>query len=1045
MINIGAWALENKKLVYFLLAMLTLGGAYAYKDMSKLEDPEIKVKQAAVLTVYPGASAHEVELEVTDQLEKSIRSLSMVKNVTSSSMADASLLNVELSETLANEEVEQAFDLIRRKVHDTQSALPSGASSSVVLDGFGDVYGMFYALSYPGYSNEEARQYADLIRRELQQIKGISQVSIYGVQGQRILIDYSEEKLASLGILPIQLLQLIQGQNSTIYSGYYHSGGQRLRLSVSDRYRTVEDISSLIIQSPLGNQFRLGDIVTITEGYEEPMRTGMRFDGQTSLGIAISALSSTDITQIGKEVEACLARLEAERLPAGMQMHKVFFQPDRVEAALSDFLINLVESVVIVVLILIIFMGWRSGVIIGSGLLVTVVGSILLLNMFDGTLQRVSLASFVLAMGMLVDNAIVVLDGIQLQLQQGIDRRQALTDTGNKTAMPLLGATLIAILSFLPLFLSPDTAGIYVRDLFIVLAVSLLLSWILALVMNPIFADQLFKSVKTKQDDSPYTSSYYQWLERAVVWVLKHRISSVSIVAITLAISAWGYTLLPQGFFPDMDYNQLYIEYKLPEGYTTDQVDKDLAEIESYLKQNPDIEHVTTAIGGTPARYNLVRSITPSSLSYGELIVDFSSPRATLQHLDSLQSYLSQRYPQAQVRVKRYNLMYKEYPIEFEFYGPDPHVLRQLSDSAVRIMQQHPHTLMARSNWFPRVPALQVQYNQPKALRSSLSRGDIGLSLLSSTYGLPMGTFYDGSLPKTITIRMVDAEGRPIEGLDHSAIFSSLPSLSSVDRNTLQGLLTGTITEQEAISSLTKSMPLSSVSDGVRIVWEEPIIHRSHGQRSIKAQCSPISTVSNESLRSALAEELERIPLPEGYTMAWGGEHGASSEATHYLFKNYPLAIILMIAILIMLFGDYRKPLVVLLCLPIILIGVVWGMYISGKTFSFTAIVAVLGLIGMMIKNVIVLLDEITLLTSEGMGQYEALIQSTKSRVRPVMLASATTILGMIPLLGDALFGPAAVTIMAGLSVASVGTLLFVPLVYAILFRVTPSKSQDEA
>ncbi len=1036
MINWGVWALKNKRLVYFLLLMLTLGGVTAYMSMSKLEDPEIKVKQAAIVTAYPGASSHEVELEVTDKLEKSIRSLAAVKTVKSSSMADVSVITVELSELLSNKEVDQAFDLLRRKVYDVQGALPTGAQESVILDGMGDVFGLFYAFQYEGYSNEEAVQYAELIQREVKGIKGVSQVVIYGKQAQTINIDLNEEKLANLGIMPMQVLQLIQGQNAIIYSGYYDVGGQRMRVSVSNRYKTVEDISDLIIQGTQGDQIRLGDIAHISEGYANPQRSDMRFDGKQALGIAISANSGTDITKVGKAVEELIQRIEIERLPAGMKMHKVFFQSDRVKDSLNSFIINLIESVLIVVFILIFFMGWRSGVILGIGLFVTVMGSILLLNTFDGTLQRVSLMAFILAMGMLVDNAIVVLDGIQINLEKGMERSRALTEPGMQTAMPLLGATLIAILSFLPIFLSPDTAGIYVRDLFIVLAVSLMLSWILALVMNPILADKMIHPKKLKSEGEAYTGRFYDTLERVVKWVLHHRWVSVGSVAIVVLISLWGYRLLPQGFFPDMDYNQLYIEYKLPEGYTTRRVDHDLKEIEDYLRGRKEIDHVTTAIGGTPARYNLVRSITGSSLSYGELIVDFYTPKDAVENLDEIQAYLTERYPDAQVRVKRYNLMYKEYPIELEFRGPDPAVLRNLAEQAVDIIQKDPKTLMVRSNWFPRVPALQIDYNQPKALRAGLSRRDIGLSLLTATYGLPMGTFYDGAEPKTITIRTVNQEGQPLDALDNAAIFSMLPSINKLDRKTLEGLLTGAVTKEDIISSLLQSKPLSSVTDGVQLIWEEPIIMRTDGERSIKAQCVPITGVSNETLRSSIAPALENIALPEGYSMKWEGEYGASEEATTYLFMYYPVAIILMIGILIMLFGDYKKPIVIILCLPTLAIGVVWGMYISGKTFSFTAIVAVLGLIGMMIKNIIVLLDEVTLLTSQGIDEYHALVSSAKSRVRPVMLASATTILGMLPLLTDALFGPTAVVIMAGLIVATVMTIIFAPLVYALLYKV---------
>ena len=414
--DLGNWALDNRKLIYFLVAVLTIGGVFAYYDMSKLEDPEIKVKQAAVVTVYPGASAHQVELEVTDVLEKSIRSMKDIGEVTSRSMNDMSLINVSLSTLVTNEETEQCWDILRRKVADVQAELPEGASVSVVMDDFGDVFGMFYAMTFDGYTDAEAARYAELVKKEVMKIEGISKVNIYGQRPECIYIELYEDKLANLGVHPAEVLATLNGQNKTVYSGYYESGGSRLRVTVNDRYRTTEDIGSLLLQGHEDDQLRLRDIASVTEGYENPVRNELRYDGRRALGISISALSGTDITKIGRQVERTLERLENERMPAGMEIHEVFFQPEKVEAALDSFLINLVESVLIVVVLLMFAMGFRSGVILGFNLLVTVLGSLMILNVFDGSLQRVSLASFVLAMGMLVDNAIVILDGIQVDM-----------------------------------------------------------------------------------------------------------------------------------------------------------------------------------------------------------------------------------------------------------------------------------------------------------------------------------------------------------------------------------------------------------------------------------------------------------------------------------------------------------------------------------------------------------------------------------------------------------------------------------------------------
>ncbi|MCC8154358.1 MAG: efflux RND transporter permease subunit [Tannerellaceae bacterium] len=1036
MIDYGNWGLKNRKLVCFLVAVLIVGGIGAIYTMSKLEDPELTVKQALVVTTYPGASAHQVELEVTDVLEKAIRTMKNLEYVESRSMNDLSMITVELSTLVPNEEVDGMWTMLRRKVSDVQGALPEGASVSIVKDDFGDVSGMFYAMTTDGFSDRELSDYADLIQREILDIEGVSKVEIYGKRSECINIELYEDKMANLGIYPAEVSSTLGGQNKTIYSGYYETGGQRLRVTVNDRYRNVADIENLLLQGHQGDQFRLKDIASVSLGYESPVRNEMSYDGRRALGIAVSALSGTDIIKIGSEVEACVQRISTTRLPAGMELHKVFFQPDRVSTSLNTFMVNLIESVIIVVLILMLTMGIRSGLIIGLNLVIIVFGSILILNMTGGTLQRVSLVSFILAMGMLVDNTIVILDGILIDMQRGVSRRKALTSIGQKTAMPLLGATLIAILAFFPIFLSPDTAGIYVRDLFIVLAVSLLLSWILALVYVPIQAKRYLKVKKGKEGTDPFDSRAYRMLRSILTWVLGHRTFTMAMTVLLLLVTAFCYRLLPQGFFPDMDYDQLYIEYKLPEGTNSEKVREDLESVTAYLLSREEITHVTASVGGTPARYNLVRSMADPTLSYGELIVDYTSSKELVATMDEIQHYLIEHYPDAYVRMKRYNLMYKKYPVEVQFNGPDPAVLRDLTRQALDIMEKSPALFLTCSNWEPRTPVLMVDYNQPIARNVGLSRQDVGLSLLSATDGIPTSVFYEDNHSQTIYLKCVDSEGRPVESLENSSVFSMMPSLAALNKEMVYGLATGTVSEEDVLDELMRAIPLSQVTTGIKLVWEDPLVIRYNGQRAMRAQANPVIGTSTEDARQTIASRIEAIELPEGYSMQWEGEYKASEQSSKYLFMNFPLAIILMMAILVMLFKDYKKPLIIFCCIPLLLIGVIFGMLISGKTFGFVAIVGILGLIGMIIKNGIVLMDEITLQLRAGVEPLQALLDSTSSRFRPVMMASMTTILGMIPLLSDDLFGPLAVTIMSGLLVGTLITLLFIPILYSLFFRI---------
>lgn len=1037
MMDLSKWAFDNKKLVYFLVAVFFVGGIYAAYDMSKLEDPEIKVKTAMVVATRPGASAHEMELEVTEPLEKNIRTIGEVDNITSWSYNDLSILQVEIKSIIPDKDIEQCWDMLRRKVSDIEKELPEGTSTTV-QDDFGLVYGMMYTLTGDGASYRLLSDYARMIQRELKNLDGVARVIIYGEQEECINIEMLPERMATLGVSPAEVLSTLKGQNGIYYSGYYDNGSKRVRVTVSDKFKEVSQIRQMIIQGHEDDQLRLKDIAKVEEGYNTPIRNKMAYNGAPALGIAVAAASGTDILKVGKDVEQRLEELKEEHFPAGVEYHKVFYQPERVKNALGTFFINLIESVIIVVAILMLTMGFKSGVIIGLSLIVTVVGSVLLLGMADGSMQRVSLATFILAMGMLVDNAIVIIDGILVDLKRGKPRMEAMTSIGRKTAMPLLGATLIAILAFLPIYLSPDTAGVYVRDLFIVLAVSLLLSWVLALIHVPLMANSWLRPNFSEKDEAKlYNGRVYDWLRNILNFGLQHRVSSILVAVALILLSIYGYQFMRQGFFPDMEYDQLYIEYKLPEGTNSTQVATDLEEIRLYLKGRPEIRDITTSIGGTPARYNLVRSVATPSLSYGELIVDFESPEALEENMDEIQQHLLEQYPDAYVKLKKYNIMYKKYPIEALFTGPDPAILHALADSARQIMEKSPEVCLVTTDWEPNMPVLEINYDQMSARRSGLSRQDISTSLLTATGGIPVGIFYDGIHKNTIYLKCMEADGEEMDNLENVPLFSTLPNISGLlNEETMLKMKTGTVTPSDIIESALHTTPLKQVSQGVKVQWEDPVVPRYNGQRAQTVMCSPSPGMETEKARTAIAEKIEKIPLPDGYKLQWMGEKDASTETMHYLFKNVPLGIVLMIAILIFLFKDYRKPAIIICCIPLLAIGIVGAMLLTGQSFTFCAIVGSLGLIGMMTKNCIVLLDEINEQINAGIEPIKALKSSSESRLRPVMMASLTTILGMIPLLSDPLFGSMAVTIMGGLLFSTLATLLFVPILYAMFFKI---------
>jgi multidrug efflux pump subunit AcrB len=1032
--DMSKWALNNQRVVALFIAILTLGGLVSYYALPKLEDPEIVVRQAVVVGIYPGASSHQVELEVTDVLEKSIRKVNGVDFIQSTSYADMCYLLVSLDTKVPTDEIQNKWTLIRNRLDEAE--LPGGVQV-MVKDDFGDVAGMFYSLTGDGMDSKELESYAELVKRELQVLDGVGRIDIYGKTPRCINVSLRQDRLATLGVLPAEVIATLNGQNANVYAGYLQSGGRRIRISVDDRYQTPDDISNLLLQGHHRDQVRLGDIADVTIDDEKTQRAEMLRDGEHALGFCISAQSGTDITKVGRRVEKKIEQLSKNQLPAGLSIEKVFFQPDRVETALGTFILNLIESVLLVIVLLIFCMNFRSGLILGITLVVTVLGTILMLYYFDGTLQRVSLGSFILAMGMLVDNAIVIVDGILVDKRMGKSRSEALTSIGRKTAIPLLGATLIAILAFMPIYLSPDVTGLYVHDMFIVLAVSLLLSWILALVLVPLLAGRWLMSGKEVAQTGPtdasklYDNVWYRSLTKVLNRSLNHRKLTLGLMVVLLAVVGLCAQFMPQALFPDMNYDQLYMEYQLPEGYGTSQVKADLEKIRQELMSKDYVKHVTTSVGGTPCRYNLVRSVALPTLSYGELIVDFESPRALHEHIEELQKHFSAEFPDAYLIFKRYNLMFMRYPIDLQFAGPDPAVLHQLADSAKAIAEQTGVLSPYTTDWDPRYPVLHIDYKQSSARQKGITRSDVALSLMSATDGLPVGSFYDGIDSYNIYVGITDVNGQPMSNVSNATVFGMLPNLNGLtDKDRLIEAL-----KQGKTPALTNTAQLNEVGDGVKLQWEEPVIPRYNGRRVQSITGSPAPGYGIEEARQILAKEVEKMQLPDGYSIKWGGEKLATDMSMENLFANYPLAVLLMIGILVWLFSSYRTALLLFCCIPFVFVGVVPAMLLSGFSFGFVSIVGVLGLVGMMLKNGIVLVDEVRLQLQGGKSGRQALIDSSLSRLRPVTMASLTTVLGMVPLLFDDMFGSMAAAIMGGLIAGTIIVLIIIPVLYSLFYK----------
>lgn len=1033
--------MKRPTLFWSLMTFILIAGVLAFLQMPKLEDPAVSVKQAMVIVPYPGATAHEVELKVAQTMEDELRALPNVKKIKSECQNGMATITVEFQMTVLQKDLEQHFDLLRRKVNDSRSKLPQNCYDPIVIDDMMDVYGIFYAFTGEGYSYPELYKYAKLIRRELLGVKGVKRILITGNRDEVIQITLSKEKIARNGIIPTQIMMSLQNAGKTVNAGSYQNESDRLPLHVSSAVTDEKDIRNLLIRTPQGKIIRLGDIAQIERTYSEPQRNGFFVDGKPALAICLTMEENAIVPDVGKAVEKRLAEIMPQ-IPVGMEMEKIFFQPDKVNEAISSFMVNLVESVLIVILILIFTMGFRSGLIIGFGLILTIAVSFPILLMCGTTLQRISLGAFIVAMGMLVDNAIVIMDGILIDKARGVGPKTYLYRIGQHTAMPLLGATLIAVSTFLAVYLSPDSAGEYAGDLFLVLCVSLLASWILALTQVPVCAKSWLPTREKKtQQPQIYHSPIHRFIRRTISLLVEYKKTTLATAFILLALCIFGMTKVKNLFFPDFDYKQFIVEYFLPSQTDPDRVRKDLLEMSALLKENPAIERVAASMGSAPAHYCLVRPMTSGGDCYGELMVDCKDYETVVAQIPAVRKLLRERYPDAYIRIRKYNFsISSSHTVEVEFSGPDPAILRKLSQQAEDIMRRCPYVdpYSVGNNWKPKGKTLTADYVREDALRSGIERSDVGNALLAATDGLPVGVLNDQDRTVLIHLLVRNADGSRIANLNDIPVWSTLNL--RMDDNELKGLLTGSTQMDELQDQVFRSVPLGNVARQIRLDWEDNYIYRLNGQRAIEAECDPntdLYEATPAKVVASIQKEIERIPLPDGYKMRWVGEGELQGEAIGNLMKYLPVTLFIILAILLLLFNSWKKVILILLCFPFVFCGITPALLLFRQPFTFMAIIGMMGLIGMMVKNAIVLVDEINRLQQEEhLHPYHAVVEATVSRVRPVLMASLTTIVGMIPLVNDPMYGSMAITIMGGLTVGTLITLVLLPIFYTALFHI---------
>ena len=1008
--NLAKYSLDNTKVIYFFLAVLLIGGVFSFGKLGKKEDAPFVIKSAVIMTRYPGAEPAEVERLITEPISREIQSMSGVYKIKSESMYGISKITFELLPSLPASSIPQKWDELRRKVLNIQPQLPSGSSVPTVSDDFGDVFGIYYGLTADdGFSYEEMRNWAERIKTQVVTADGVMKVALFGTQTEVVNISISVNKLAGMGIDPKQLAGLLQSQNQIINTGEITAGEQQLRVVANGMYTTVDDIRNQVITTRAG-QVKLGDIAVIEKGYMDPPGTIMRVNGKRAIGIGVSTDPQRDVVLTGEMVDKKLAEL-LPLMPVGLNLESLYLENVIAKEANNGFIINLIESILIVIVIIMLVMGMRAGVLIGTSLVFSIGGTLLIMSFMGVGLNRTSLAGFIIAMGMLVDNAIVVTDNAQIAIARGVDRRKALIDGATGPQWGLLGATFIAICSFLPLYLAPSSVAEIVKPLFVVLAISLGLSWVLALTQTTVFGNFILKSKAKNAGKDPYDKPFYHKFEKILSVLIRRKIVTLGSMIVLFVVSLVVMGMMPQNFFPSLDKPYFRADVFYPDGYGVNDVAREMKKVEAHLLKLPEVKKVSITFGSTPLRYYLASTSVGPKPNFANVLVELNDSKYTKEYEEKFDVYMKANFPNAITRTSLFKLSPAvDAAIEIGFIGPNVDTLVALTNQALEIMHRNPDLINIRNSWGNKIPIWKPIYSPERAQPLGVSRQGMAQSIQIGTNGMTLGEFRQGDqvLPILLKGNSV-ADSFRINDLRTLPVFGNGPETTSLE---------------QVVSEFDFRYRFSNVKDYNR-------------QMVMMAQCDPRRGVNAIAAFNQIWSQVQKeIKIPEGYTLKYFGEQESQVESNEALAKNLPLTFFLMFTTLLLLFKTYRKPTVILLMLPLIFIGIVLGLLLLGKSFDFFAILGLLGLIGMNIKNAIVLVDQIDIENQSGLDPRKAVIKATISRIVPVAMASGTTILGMLPLLFDAMFGGMAATIMGGLLVASALTLFVLPVAYCAIHRI---------
>ncbi len=1010
--NLAKYALDNKLVIYFFLALATIGGILAFDELPKKEDAPFVMKQAALICQYPGASVDEVEQQVTTVIEREIQTMPNVRRVKGESYAGYSYINIELLPGTNPKIMSQMWDELRKKVYNIQPKLPQGASAIIVNDDFGDVYGIYFALTGDdGISYQELRDKAQQIKTLLNPIEGVSKINTYGEQKEVINIFISSAQLANMGVSANNIIQTLSTQNKEIAVGTKDGGNLSVNILAEATYQTVQDIQNQIIKADNGSLFRLGDVALVEKGYFDPTQTMLRVNGKKAIGLAIASSQDKDVVKVGSAIRQAIAEKITPELSYGYELVELYPEDTIAANANNDFIINLLISVFTVIFLLFFFYKMRATVLIGTALLFSIAATLFSMQ-FTGTgLNRSSLAAFIIAMGMLVDNAIVVTDNARTDIKRGMKRYDALIAGATKPMWGLFGATLIGIISFLPLFLADSAAAEIVHPLFVVLALSLGFSWLLALVQTTTFGDFMLQENKGKAVNDPYDNKMYNKFGKLLDVLIKHRWITITTVIILLVASVVTMRLMPSNFFPFMNKPYFRADIFLPDGYSIHATSEEMKDIETHFLVQPGIKKVSVSMGNSHPRYYLASTNYSLKPNFANVLIEVNNIDSSAYWENEFYKYVYMNHPNIICRSSLFKLsMPSEGAVEILFSGDNIDSLQHLATQAMDLIRKEGTDVeFLRTNWGTKIPVYIPHFSEQKGERLGVTRQDMAQSLGLATTGMPLAEYRERDLSIPILLKDEQIQHLPLVQLKVLPVFN------------IKG----------------ETFPLEQVVDSFELSYQYNMLWHFQREKTIVVRMDPVKGANtNATFQNIWSLMQKKMVVPEGYTMSYLGEQDSQDQANSSIGAKLPIAMILIFVILLFLFGNYKKPLAIMAMIPMIFIGVVIGLISLGKDFDFFALLGLLGLIGMNVKSAVILVDEIGLQMKEGKKERDAVIYAAKTRLVPVSTGAGATIVGMAPLLSDAMFGGLAATIMGGLLMATILTILVLPVTYAAIYRI---------